>query len=354
MPAAFEQEVSHMRKIICELCGTVYPDTAENCPTCGSEKPASVEFIPESPEESGSRREYTPTKGGRFSNSNVKKRLQGKGVAPVPAPAPKKKPAQPQAQPSKQQTPRKEQPKAKPKQENSGSNKGLVITAILLIIAIIAMLIYIYVNFLMPPAQKPEDTKDTTPAIPEQTTTAPTTAPDLSCKGLTLSTSEITLEAEGASWLLNVTADPVDTTDAVTFSSSDPTIAEVSADGMITAVSAGEAVITVTCGSLEATCKVICNIVPETTVPPTTVPPTTEAVIELKLNRSDITFSSKGEAWPLYKGEIPLTDITWSVGNENVATIRNGTVRAVGPGTTTVYAEYQGQKVSCIIRCNFS
>ena len=80
----------------------------------------------------------------------------------------------------------------------------------------------------------------------------------------------------------------------------------------------------------------------------------TEKVIELKLNRSDITFSSKGEAWPLYNGEIPLTDITWSVGNENVATIKNGTVRAVGPGTTTVYAEYNGQKVSCIIRCNFS
>ena len=345
-----------MRKIICELCGTVYPDTEEKCPTCGSEKPASVEYIPESPEESGARREYTPTKGGRFSNSNVKKRLQGKGVAP--APAPKKKPAPPKAQPAKQQAPRKEQPKPKPKpkpkQENSGSNKGLVITAILLIIAIIAMLVYIYVTFLMPTEQKPEDTKDTTPAIPEQTTTAPTTAPDLSCKGLILSNSVVALEEEGASWLLNVTTDPVDTTDAVTFSSADPTIAEVSAEGMITAVSAGETVITVTCGTLEASCKVICNIVPPTTVPPTTVPPTTEPVIELKLNRSDITFSSKGEAWPLYKGEIPLTDITWSVGNENVATIRNGTVRAVGPGTTTVYAEYQGQKVSCIIRCNFS
>lgn len=336
-----------MRKIICELCGTVYPDTEEKCPTCGTEKPASVEYIPESPA-TGTRREYTPTKGGRFSNTNVKKRLQGKGVAP--APAPQKKPAA--QQPTRQQAPRKAQPKSK--KESESSNKGLVIAAIVLVIAIIAMLIYIYVTFLMPVPQKPEGTKDTTPVIPQQTTTVPTEAPDLSCKALTLSESAIELKEAGASWLLNVIPEPANTTDAITFTSADPSVAEVSADGKVTAVSAGETVITVTCGSLSATCTVTCSIVPETTVPETTVPETTEKVIELKLNRSDITFSSKGEAWPLYNGEIPLTDIVWSVGNENVATIRNGTVRAVGPGTTTVYAEYQGQKVSCIIRCNFS
>lgn len=338
-----------MRKIICELCGTVYPDTEEKCPTCGSEKPASVEYIPESPAQDAPRREYSHTKGGRFSNNNVKKRLQGKGVAP--APVPRKKPAQPQ-QARQQQAPRKEasQPKANPERKPESSNKGLVITAILLIIAIIAMLIYIYVTFLMPRPEQPVETKDTNPPIPQQTTTE---APDLSCKALVLSESAITLDAVGASWLLNVIPEPANTTDAVSFASSDPAIAEVTADGKVTAVSAGEAVITVTCGEIVATCQVTCNIVPETTVPETTVPETTEAVIVLKLNREDITFSSKGEAWPLYKGEIPLTDIVWSVGNENVATVRNGTVRAVGPGTTTVYAEYQGQKVSCIIRCNF-
>ena len=343
-----------MRKIICELCGTVYPDTEASCPTCGTEKPASVEYIPESPDEAGTRREYTPTKGGRFSNSNVKKRLKDKGVAPVPVPAPRKKPAEPQK--PQQQAPRKEE---KPKKKDSGSNKGLVITAILLVIAIIAMLIYIYVSFLMPPIEKPEDTKNTTPPAQEQTTTAPSTAPsteapDLSCKALVLSESQITLSEAGASWLLNVTVDPVDTTDVISFSSADVSVAEVSNEGKITAVAAGETVITVTCGDVVATCKVVCNIVPETTVPPTTVPPTTEKVLTLKLNRSDITFAKKGESWTLYKGEIPLNEITWSVGNPDVATITNGTVRAVGKGTTTVTAEYNGQKVTCIIRCSFS
>ena len=342
-----------MSKITCELCGTIYEDTLPACPTCATEKPAAVEFSV--PEADAPRKPYVPTKGGRFSQSNVKKRLANKGVAPAPVPAKPVK-EKPQEQKPRQQKPAK-RPAPAPAPAPAGKDKphiGLVITAILLVIAIIAMLIYIYVTFLMPPVQKPEDTKDTTPAIPEQTTTAPTTAPDLSCKGLVLSETEITLEDEGASWLLNVTTDPIDTTDSITFETADATVAEVSAEGKITAVSAGETVITVTCGDVVATCKVICNIVPETTEPPTTVPPTTEKVIELKLNRSDITFSSKGEAWPLYNGEIPLTDITWSVGNENVATIKNGTVRAAGPGTTTVYAEYNGQKVSCIIRCNFS
>ena len=186
-----------MRKIICELCGTVYPDTEEKCPTCGSEKPASVEYIPENPAEAAPRREYTPTKGGRFSDANVKKRLQGKGVAP--APAPRKKPAQ---QPRQAQPARQTEKDRQPRKQESGSNKGLVITAIILALAIVGMLIYIYVTFLMPQPQKPEDTKQTNPAIPQQTQ-GTTAAPDLSCKGLVLSESTIRLDRVGASWLLN-------------------------------------------------------------------------------------------------------------------------------------------------------
>lgn len=104
-------------------------------------------------------------------------------------------------------------------------------------------------------------------------TTEPTTEPDLSCKGLVLSDSEITLEQEGETWTLKVTTDPLDTTDTVSFVSADPAVAEVSAEGVITAASAGETVITVTCGSVNATCKVICNIASETTGE-TTVPET--------------------------------------------------------------------------------
>ena len=334
-----------MSKIICDLCGTVYPDTEECCPTCGTEKPVTAQYMPEDNGVYAGHREHTPTRGGRFSDANVKKRLKGKGVAPAPAPkkAPQKAP----------KSDRSVQPKAEPpRKESTGSNKGLVITAIILVIAIIAMLIYIYVTFLMPPAAKPQETD---PPKPAQTLapTPSTTAPDLSCKGVNILQTSIRLEAEGLSILLNVTTDPVDTVDALTFVSADPNVATVSSEGLVTAVARGETVITVTCGDQTAQCQVVCDIPEETTVPETTVPETTVPVIVLKLNREDITFSKKGEAWPLYNGEIPLNEITWSVGNENVATVKNGTVRAVGPGTTNVYAEYQGQKVSCIIRCSF-
>ena len=347
-----------MSKIICDLCGTVYPDTEECCPTCGTDKPVTAQYMSEPDGAYAPHREYTHTPGGRFSNSNVKKRLKNKGVAPAPVPQKPAKSGRPAQQPRKEQ-PVKEQPRSenrqpeRPRQESSGSNKGLVITAIILVIAIIAMLVYIYVTFLMPPAAKPEDSTPPAPQQTQDTTPPTTTAPDLSCKGLTLSQTTVRFEEAGSSVLLNVTADPVDTVDALTFVSADPNVATVSAEGLVTAVAKGQTVITVTCGSQTTQCQVVCDIPEETTVPETTVPETTVPTIVLKLNREDITFSSKGEAWPLYNGEIPMNEITWSVGNESVATVKNGTVRAVGPGTTNVYAEYQGQKVSCIIRCNF-
>ena len=343
-----------MSKIICDLCGTVYPDTEECCPTCGTDKPETAQYMSESNSAYTPHREYTRTPGGRFSDANVKKRLKNKGVAPAPVPQKSAKASHPQQKPrSEQPRPEKNRQPERPRQEASGSNKGLVITAIILVIAIIAMLVYIYVTFLMPPAAKPQETDPPAPQQTQGSTQSTTTAPDLSCKGLTLSQTTVRFEEAGSSVLLNVTADPVDTVDSLTFVSADPNVATVSAEGLVTAVANGQTVITVTCGSQTAECQVTCEIPEETTVPETTVPETTVPFIELKLNRSDITFSNAGEAWPLYKGEIPMNEITWSVGNESVATVRNGTVRAVGPGTTNVYAEYQGQKVSCIIRCDF-
>jgi cell wall-associated NlpC family hydrolase len=83
----------------------------------------------------------------------------------------------------------------------------------------------------------------------------------------------------GETWTITVTTDPVNTIDPVSFASGDTAVAEVSEEGVITAVSTGETEITVTCGSLKATCKVICNI-PEETTEATTVPETTETVIQ--------------------------------------------------------------------------
>ena len=133
-----------------------------------------------------------------------------------------------------------------------------------------------------PTESSTQETPGSTETQAPAPTTAPTTAPtepDLTCKGLVLSNGVVTLSQVGETWTLTVTTDPINTVDTVSFASGDSTVAEISEAGVITAVSAGETVITVTCGSLEATCKVICNIVEETTEE-TTVPETTETVVQ--------------------------------------------------------------------------
>ena len=79
-----------MNKIVCDICGTAYPETAEQCPICGSAKQVDSKVIAETSTESAEQSAKTATKGGHFSNSNVKKRNKGKKV-----PATVKKPAKP-------------------------------------------------------------------------------------------------------------------------------------------------------------------------------------------------------------------------------------------------------------------
>ena len=86
-----------MNKIVCDLCGTSYPETAPQCPICGTAKSDTAKTKPDA--ESG----YAYVKGGRFSHANVRKRNAGQKdlprvVAPVkpkkeaPAAKPEKKP----------------------------------------------------------------------------------------------------------------------------------------------------------------------------------------------------------------------------------------------------------------------
>jgi len=34
-----------MSKIICDICGTSYPETAESCPICGCSRDAAADFL---------------------------------------------------------------------------------------------------------------------------------------------------------------------------------------------------------------------------------------------------------------------------------------------------------------------
>ena len=78
--------------------------------------------------------------------------------------------------------------------------------------------------------------------------------------GITLNKTALSLTA-GGSEQLNATVQPADTTDTVKWSSNKPEIAKVDSTGKVTAVAAGEAVITAKAGDKTATCtvKVSCS-----------------------------------------------------------------------------------------------
>ena len=63
-----------MSKIICEVCGTAYPEASTQCPICGCVRPADANGVPSGPEEKAPERTYLHVKGGRFSKANVRKR----------------------------------------------------------------------------------------------------------------------------------------------------------------------------------------------------------------------------------------------------------------------------------------
>ena len=92
---------------------------------------------------------------------------------------------------------------------------------------------------------------------------------------------------------------------------------------------------------------------PEDTDPATEAESVTESVLQgtVYLNASSMTFTVVGEIDDLYCGSIPREQITWESADETVAVVENGVVTAVGVGSTTISAEYQGQRLECAVGC---
>lgn len=326
-----------MNKVICDICGTTYPDTSAQCPICGSARNTVDQTMADLETTQERTTTYTPVKGGRFSAANVRKRT---GSAPTTAE-------------------RRSEPVREKREKQDGSGKGLVVVIVILLIAIVAVASYIGIRHLLPGGNTKPNGKD--PVQNTQQTgpsTAGTTAAKIPCTGLKLAGKQegasVSFDQAGAAWLLTVEKIPVDTTDELVFQSADPTIAEVSNTGLITAVSGGETVITVTCGAITAECKVICNM--EGVTQPTTEP--TKPIdpnFVLKLNREDFTLTSEGATWRLFKDTetVKASDITWISEDETVATVENGKVTGVDYGYTTIIARYGDQEVKCVVRVSF-
>lgn len=364
-----------MNKVICDICGTAYPETATQCPICGSAKQVGSSSSADSVAAPAARQ---ATKGGRFSSSNVKKRNRVNASA----------------NPAKQQ----------PKEEASvnESKGGSVAVAWIILIIINLILAYIIIQFILPmfkPAKTASSNKatvSTTVAAEQSTENTTVEESGVACTDLVVAGEEtISFDAVGRAWLIEVTAEPENTTDAIQFASSDESVATVDAQGRVTAVGAGNAVITITCGSVTKECNVVCvtgaeETVPEETTAATTAPTeeteatveTTEAPTETTAApteatteppeettapaeenfglfrgpyfNSDATLSFKGESFEFVtRSGVSLSDITWTSANPAIAAVENGVVTAMAPGETVIYGTYNGEKDSFTIRCAF-
>lgn len=338
-----------MSKIVCDVCGTSYPETATQCPICGCVRPSdNVVPIADVQETEPTRHEgYTYVKGGRFSKSNVRKKTAGEPVERDHAEADSSEPD---------------------RQKDIKADKGLVFAVCMLLLAIVAVVIYIVVHFFGSQSNAEQDpSTTTTPNNPSTSATTTATEADLSCTLIVLSNTEIELEI-GATHQLTATLTPENTTDTLAFKSDNESVATVSADGQVSAVSAGDATVTVTCGQMTATCKVVCKApaVPtdpssptQATEPSQPTQVTENYVAPFRLNKrtsedpkhGDVSITV-GESFTLklldYNGKV--VPVTWTVEDSSVCSVNGNTVTGSAVGRTTVSVTYEDEIYTCTIR----
>lgn len=98
--------------------------------------------------------------------------------------------------------------------------------------------------------------EDMVSGIVSSPASATVTVPAVAATEITLNTDTIVLTAVNETKTLEATLTPANTTDAVSWSSSNDTVATVSDDGHVTAIGAGSATITATAGAVSDSCTV--------------------------------------------------------------------------------------------------
>ena len=210
------------------------------------------------------------------------------------------------------------------------------------------------------------------------------TNPDTSCTELTLSTQQITFKEIGETAALEVRVN-LYCTETVYVNSLDGGIASVAmaadtreedayktATFTVTAVAEGQTEIRITCGSMEAVCKVSC--VAQTPVDSTgstdgsepdhseteSQPAQTNGAVdedylpEVNCDGS-LTFTARGERVTLRVTNLPDgKSATWATGDESVVKVNPyGEVTAIGSGKTKLYVTVAGKTTEILVRCNF-
>jgi len=363
-----------MSKIICDVCGTRYPDTAEQCPICGCAPNIIAEPETEEPilEEEVTLEARPAVRGGRFSKANVRKRNQGVAIYDEP-----ELPAR------EVSSPEEEDPFEEFEKANTKGNVILDVLLVIVILALLAVSAFIFLKFFMPNLMDKDPVAPTEAFVqetdPAMATEDATEDAIVACQQLIMEVTDITLHEAGEMFLLNVQALPENTTDTVMYISSNEDVAVVNEEGRVTAIGEGSVVISMFCGEQQVECNVICEFIGETEAPtevateapaevateapaeateeateaPTEKPAEQLKDVKLGVKTADMTFRGAGQ-----KATIKLTcelennEVTWTSADPAVATVdADGVITRVGAGKTTITGQYGDQKVEIIIRC---
>ncbi len=374
-----------MSKIVCDICGTTYPDTAEVCPICGCAKDAAAALLADELLEPAAEVEAEAAAEEVVEAPETGKRgLFGRRKA---APVVEEDEDEDDDDEDEEDFDEEEEEdfddedddedEDDEEEEGGKSNALLVVLLVIVILALLAVSAFILVKYVAPNLLGPKETAPATTVA----TDAPTETTELviPCENLALTSGgEIVLEAEGANWLINVLALPENTTDELVYSSSDESVATVNEQGKITAVGEGTAVITITCGAQELKCTVTVSYPVETTVPETepedstepddsTEPEETEPEETTKpteplkdidlakaINYKELTFNGPNQGVTVKIKGLDNKEVKWSSEDEKVATVdENGRILNTGKGTTYIVVQYGDQVVKIKIICKW-
>ncbi len=348
-----------MSKIICDICGTSYQDTAECCPICGCSKDSAADFLAEETAMQEAAGETTAKTGRTASKKAIFDYDEANSQR-------RKAAAEEVEEYDEEDEAEEEEPR---------QNTFVVILLTILIFAMLVAAGFIFVRYFLPNMGDKDETK---PVVTEpQQVQTDATQLRIACETLVLNSgSQADLAGVGFSHLINVLVVPEDTTDTLTFLSADESIATVSADGKITAVAEGETIVTITCGNVQAYVNVVCDFTPETeptaeateaaeetkaeeaediteqTTEATEADKKVDANVVLKLKKTDIRLGVYYQFTLELDCDLSPEDVEWSSEHPHIAKVdEKGVVTAVQAGTTGIYAKYGDQKVQCIVRC---
>ncbi len=132
---------------------------------------------------------------------------------------------------------------------------------------------------------------------------------------------------------------------AITWRSSDTTVASVGNDGTVTALKAGPARITATAGGIDGSTDITVNDAPPAAVDRVTVSPSTRTLEE----GTSGTYTAT--AYDAQDKVITGRGVTWTVQDPSVAVVAaNGEVTALRPGMTIVSARIDGRTATATVR----